>query len=263
MANKKKNRQLLFGFISAVIVFTAIIASVLYFGYIRRESLNHKAGVSSISAGSKNQNTVKNSGSIDDSYLILVNKDHKIPEEYNPSLTRLPQKYYYSSSKDNHFEEKAAGYLKNMIDVAKKDGVTLKIISGYRTYAYQQNNLNKQIQKNLKNGMNSAAARSAAAQLVAPPGYSEHETGLSADIINPDWYSKHDSLTGEFDQTDAYRWLDENAADYGFILRYPKDKTSITKYDYEPWHYRFVGIEAARKIKANNQCLEEYLGETK
>ena len=89
----------------------------------------------------------------------------------------------------------------------------------------------------------------------AVPGCSEHNSGLAADIVSV-YYQNLDS---GFDQTPEYAWLSENAAEYGFILRYPYDKQDVTKIIYEPWHYRYVGVEQAKKIKASGLCLEEYL----
>ncbi|MEG0340419.1 MAG: M15 family metallopeptidase, partial [Oscillospiraceae bacterium] len=93
---------------------------------------------------------------------------------------------------------------------------------------------------------------------VARPGTSEHNLGLAADIVSENWYSHHNDLTAEFDKTKEYDWLAAHAQDYGFILRYPKGKESITGISYEPWHYRYVGINAAKKIKSESLTLEEY-----
>ena len=98
-----------------------------------------------------------------------------------------------------------------------------------------------------------------AAQWVARPGTSEHNLGLAADIVSADWYAQHDDLTADFDQTPAFAWLREHCADYGFILRYPLGKESVTGVTYEPWHYRYVGEEAARAIMDAQLTLEEYL----
>ena len=94
----------------------------------------------------------------------------------------------------------------------------------------------------------------ATARLIAVPGTSEHETGLAADIVTP----SYQRLDAGYAGTKAARWLLENAASYGFVLRYPEDKTEITGIDYEPWHYRYVGVEAAKEIMAQGLCLEEY-----
>ncbi|HEX2939071.1 MAG TPA: M15 family metallopeptidase [Ruminiclostridium sp.] len=192
------------------------------------------------------------------SLLMLVNKDNKLPEDYSPSFTEVPSKYYSSSDKDNRFDSRAASYLEKMMDSARKAGYSLNIISGYRTYAYQQSNFDRHVKALTAKGESLSQAQADAALSVAPPGTSEHQTGLAADIITSDWYNKNSELTADFDKTAAFKWLYSNCAEYGFILRYPKDKQSITKYEYEPWHYRFVGVTDAKKIMSSGLCLEEY-----
>ena len=100
-------------------------------------------------------------------------------------------------------------------------------------------------------GMTQAEATVEASKVILPPGTSEHNAGLAMDII---------CVLDSFENTQHYAWLCENAQDYGFILRYPKDKQDITKIVYEPWHWRYVGVEAAKAMKQSGQCLEEYLG---
>ena len=131
------------------------------------------------------------------------------------------------------------------------DGITLTPLSGHRRISTQKTNFENKIQKYVNQGYSKAEATQMAAKIILPPGTSEHNAGIAMDII---------SLDVEFEQTQAFRWLQENAADYGFILRYPKDKQGITEITYEPWHWRYVGVENAKKIKASGQCLEEYLG---
>lgn len=193
------------------------------------------------------------------SLLMLVNKSTPIPSGYTPALTTVNIKYYTSTSKDNHFDTRAASYLSDMIQAASKDGITLRIVSGYRSHAYQVSNYNAKVNEYIAKGESKEKAQADAATVVAPPGTSEHETGLSCDIISSDWYTKHSELDDTFDQTKEYAWLSSHAAQYGFILRYPKGKESVTQYTYEPWHYRFVGTANASKIKASGLCLEEYL----
>ena len=191
--------------------------------------------------------------------LMLVNKTHLIPDGFQPALAKIDIRYYYSTSKDNRFNAAAASFLVKMLNAAEADGIRLLIVSGYRTHDFQVENYRNKVNKYLKLGYTKEKAEQAAANEVAPPGTSEHETGLSADIVNAGWYSTHSELTADFDQTEAFRWLNTHAADYGFILRYPKGKESVTQYTYEPWHYRFVGAENARKISRSGLCLEEYL----
>lgn len=198
------------------------------------------------------------------SLLMLVNKDNSIPESYSPELETVAKKYYYSSSKDNHFDARAAKHLEDFIDAGKKAGFSdLCILSGYRTRKYQQSNFDRHVKEFEAQGMSTEKAKEETAKIVAPPGTSEHETGLAADIITSSWYNKNGSLTAYFDKTKAFKWLTENAAKYGFILRYPEDKVAKTGYSYESWHFRYVGTEAAQKIADSKICLEEYVSSVK
>ena len=104
-----------------------------------------------------------------------------------------------------------------------------------------------------------AKAKELAAQYVAPPGTSEHLTGLAVDVISPDWYNTHSSLTGDFENTKQFKWLYSHCTEYGFILRYPKGKEPITRIGYEPWHLRYIGsAEIAKEITDKGICFEEY-----
>ncbi|MEG0804354.1 MAG: M15 family metallopeptidase, partial [Pygmaiobacter sp.] len=100
-------------------------------------------------------------------------------------------------------------------------------------------------------------ARAQAAKWVAAPGTSEHNLGLAADIVSATWYNTHSDLVAEFDQTPEFRWLAVHCVDYGFVLRYPQGKTALTGVTYEPWHYRYVGKDAARYLTEQDLCLEE------
>jgi D-alanyl-D-alanine carboxypeptidase len=165
--------------------------------------------------------------------------------------------YFISSSKQDqdHFVVQAANALVSMMDAAKNDGISLTIVSGYRSKSYQQTDFQNDINKYLTMGYSESSAESATEQSVAVPGYSEHQTGLAADL----GYNGKSYLDSSFDQTPAFTWLMKNCADYGFILRYPKDKAAVTGYEYEPWHYRYVGVDNAKKITQSGLCLEEYL----
>ena len=140
-----------------------------------------------------------------------------------------------------------------MYDAALADGITLTPVSGYRSYERQQRNFENRIKENMDAGMDKTEATKSAATVIMVPGSSEHNAGLAMDIC---------SLAQSFENYDEFEWLDQHAAEYGFILRYPKDEKSrnITGVIYEPWHYRFVGIETAKEIKERGITLEEYLG---
>ncbi|MBQ8868510.1 MAG: M15 family metallopeptidase [Oscillospiraceae bacterium] len=183
--------------------------------------------------------------------LVIANKQYPLPESYKINVTYLPNGYRLDSRIVDAYNSMIAG--------AKEDGITLKIISGFRTYQGQTTLFNNKVNKYLNQGYSREKAKELAAQYVAPPGTSEHLTGLAVDLISTNWYNYNSDLNSGFEKTKEFEWLYNNCAEYGFVLRYPKDKEVITGYSYEPWHYRYVGIEAAKEIMSNKICLEEYV----
>ena len=174
--------------------------------------------------------------------LILVNKNHKIPYNYSPELIEL-----------SNGEKVDAGIypdLQKMFDDARAAGLQLFVRDGYRTRDEQKAIMNDKIAAYETEGYSKKEAKALAKTYVAEPGTSEHELGLSVDINAESSGASQDAV---------YEWLDENAYKYGFIKRYPADKTDITGIDNEPWHYRYVSYEAAKEMKEQNLCLEEYL----
>lgn len=178
---------------------------------------------------------------------FIVNGDYALPEGYKPTLAEAVKGSGY------YLDYRVAPYYQQMYDAAKADGITLTPVSGYRSYERQERNFENEISENMETGLDRKEATIKAATVIMVPGSSEHNAGLAMDIC---------SLSESFENTKEFEWLSENAADYGFILRYPKDERSrnITKVIYEPWHYRYVGVEAAKEIKAKGITLEEYLG---
>ena len=136
---------------------------------------------------------------------------------------------------------------------AAKEGVTIWMQSGYRSVKYQEGLYNKKTQYYLDKGLSRAEALQKAASIVNPPGYSEHNCGLAADLNSPE----HTGLDTGFEKTAAFRWLKAHAVEYGFILRYPKDAEAVTEITYEPWHWRYVGPENAALIEQSGLCLED------
>lgn len=179
--------------------------------------------------------------------MILVNRDFILPDGYMPELENAVEGDY----SDQKLDYRVAPYYNAMYQAALDDGVELVPISGYRSVERQTRNFENKIQKYIDEGYGEIEATQMAAKIILPPGTSEHNAGLAMDIC---------SLYESFEDTEEFEWLSENAADYGFILRYPEDKQDITKIIYEPWHWRYVGVEAAREMKASGECLEEYLG---
>lgn len=177
---------------------------------------------------------------------LLVNRDYILPDNFPVNLTSLSE--IGSSEK---LDTRVVPHYIKMYNAAKADGITLTPVSGYRTIERQRTNYEKRIARYQSQGYSKAESADLAAQVILPPGTSEHNAGLAMDII---------SLETSFENTAAFRWLTQHAADYGFIMRYPKDKTDITKITYEPWHWRYVGVDIAKEIKASGKTLEEYLG---
>lgn len=176
--------------------------------------------------------------------LIVVNMEREIPEGYDPETKEiLDTGYELDARVTPHYEE--------MYLAGKKDGVTLTPFSGHRSYERQRINYNNLTETYMaRYNLDREAAAKKAATVILPPGTSEHNIGLAMDICNT-----YDS----FADSAEYAWLMENAYKYGFILRYPKEKEDVTGIVFEPWHWRYVGVEYAKKIKDSGLCLEEYL----
>ncbi|MEA4964384.1 MAG: M15 family metallopeptidase [Oscillospiraceae bacterium] len=175
--------------------------------------------------------------------LQLVNPWNEIPNGYSPALTTL--------SNGQSVDERIYPALQAMFDTMRQENVCPIVVSGYRTQDYQQGLLDDEITKYENEGYSAEAAATVAKTWVAVPGTSEHQLGLAVDI---------GADTTKSTDEEVYTWLAENAYRFGFILRYPEDKTALTGISYEPWHYRYVGVEAAAKIYRSGICLEEYLG---
>lgn len=176
--------------------------------------------------------------------LLLVNRDSPLPDGYQVELTHL--------SNGQSVDKWIYPALQAMFDAARAQGVYPVVASGFRTAEKQQSLLDEKIAAFEAQGDSPAQARENAEDWVALPGTSEHQTGLAVDINADGIHSAG---------REVYRWLDQNAYRYGFILRYPSDKTGITGISNEPWHYRYVGVTAAAEIRRQNLCLEEYLNQ--
>lgn len=185
----------------------------------------------------------------DDWRLVLINKQHSIPDDYEVKLGKI------STVKGiMKCDERIIDDLRDMLQAAKEDNVTLEIQSPYRTEEYQKYLFNRKINTYMEKGLSYMEAYQLAGLAVNIPGNSEHQIGLALDIVTPT-YRK---LTEGFADTDAGQWLAKNSYKYGFILRYPKGKEDITNVEYEPWHFRYVGVEAATVITEQGITLEEF-----
>lgn len=183
-----------------------------------------------------------------DGRMILVNNNLALPEGYTVETQTA------DADTGKELQTEAAQSFAAMQAAAKLEGVSLILQSGYRSVEYQQGLFDQQVEKMIKTGLSEEQAKEQAKTVVAVPGYSEHNTGYAADILT-DSYRVMDSA---FADTDAYAWLVKHAAEYGFIERYPEDKSAITGIIFEPWHWRYVGAENAAAIQASGLCLEEF-----
>ena len=191
-------------------------------------------------------------------YLTLVNKEHPCGADYVPeNLSPIPAELTLYG-KEVQMESTAALAAEALVRELHAEGFEdIRVTSGYRDYAYQQVLFNTYLGNEMAKHPDWTEAQCRAEVLTysALPGESEHQTGLCMDLIS----TQNVALDETFADNPAYAWLTENAHNFGFILRYPKGDEETTGYTYEPWHYRFVGVEAATKIYNKGQTLEEYL----
>lgn len=180
-------------------------------------------------------------------YLILVNKTNPIPDDYEVKLTTLSGRM--------KCDERVKDILSSMLSAARKDGVGLMVSSPYRDYKLQTKLFNKKVNTYMDKGYSYLDAYKLASKKVIIPGASEHQLGIAFDIVSND----HRTLDSAFGTTKAGLWLKEHCAEFGFILRYPKGKEDITGIVYEPWHFRYVGVEAATYIMEHDITLEEFI----
>ena len=181
--------------------------------------------------------------------MVLANRSSVLPGDFTGAET--------ATVGEAVVDARIAEALRQMVNDAAAAGVKLKPTNGYRSIARQQELWDARVKTLMEGGLSQADAETKAIDYTSAPGTSDHNTGLGLDIVSED----HPAKDAGFAETAAAQWLAEHAADYGFILRYPSDKTEATGMDYEPWHYRYVGSEQAHKIKESGLCLEEYLAQ--
>ena len=178
--------------------------------------------------------------------LLLVNADNPLPDDYDANvrkdLVEIDPKYR-NNNYVTQIHKDVYPYITAMVAAAQADGVDLRVWSPFRSYAIQKDLFQKQVNR-------VGGDEALAATVVARPGTSEHNTGLCADF---------NMASDAFENTKMYTWMTENAEDYGFIMRYRKDKQPITGVIHESWHWRFVGINAAKEMNSLDMCLEEYV----
>jgi len=179
--------------------------------------------------------------------LLLVNPWNPLPEDFSVTLKELP---------DGHsVDERCYQDLLDMLDACRAEGLSPLICSSYRTQAKQESLYQNKVERLVSQGFSREDAKAEAAKVVAIPGTSEHQLGLAVDIVDVN----NQLLNSSQEDTEVQQWLMAHSWEYGFILRYPNDKSEITGIIYEPWHYRYVGKDAAKEIYDAGVCLEEFL----
>ena len=221
---KKKKRNPIFKILKAVIV----VYLLLVLGNLI-EDIYFRLG---------NTHTITAS---DEWNLVVVNRWNELPEDYEVELMEL--------SNGQKIDKRIYPYLQEMFDAARAEGIYPIVREGYRTEAEQQALYDEKVQAYINEGYSRTRAERTVKECVALPGTSEHQLGIAVDI-NAD--------KSKCSNDEVYAWLAENAHKYGFILRYPQGKLEMTGISYEPWHYRYVGVEVAEEIFERGICLEEY-----
>ena len=184
-------------------------------------------------------------------YLILVNKEIALAEDYVPPNLTIPSVRFSQEGRAEikHLQAAAAQALEELFAAAEEEDIILYAVSGYRSYALQKSVYNRHVQN---------SGQAYADRISARPGHSEHQTGLAMDITSK---SVGFGLKTKFGETPEGQWVAENAHRFGFIIRYPEGKEDLTGYNYEPWHLRYVGKAAAQTIFEQDLILEEYIRE--
>lgn len=210
------------------------------------ENHEHKAAEPGFSGAEADLDGVEPVFDSSDWRLVLINKQHPIPEDYDFKLG--------SFTSGMRCDERVIEDLLLMMQAADKEGMNLVVRSPYRTSDHQEDNFNGRIKRYMRQGLSYMEAYKATSRVITIPGCSEHEVGLALDITSDTFV---DLLQG-FADTEEGKWLAEHSHEYGFILRYPAGKEYITGIEYEPWHFRYVGREAAKVMKEKELCLEEF-----
>ena len=183
-------------------------------------------------------------------YLVLVNKNHQLSSDYTPENLTIPNVNFTpnTSNEEKMMQEEAARALEKLFKSASKENMKLYGLSGYRSYESQKQVYDKRVKK---------VGKKQADEYVAHPGASEHQTGLAMDLTNEE--GSEGKLKVDFGQTKEGQWVKSNAQNFGFIMRYPKEKEDVTGYRCESWHIRYVGVKVAKEIFNKHMVLEEFL----
>lgn len=245
MKRKRKRFYQLLRRLVGTILFLCLLVGILF--QLKNIPSKNKETISHEKQNTSTENTTSAAITLEDWNLVLVNPWNPLSDDFSVTLTQL---------KNGHaIDERAYPDLQDMMDAARAEGLSPLICSSYRTYEKQQLLYNNKVNEYLNQGYSLEEAKSEAGKWVAVPGTSEHHTGLAVDIVSTDYQLLDEAQ----EDTAEQKWLMKNSYKYGFILRYPNEKSEITGIYYEPWHYRYVGKDAAREIYEQGICLEEYL----
>ena len=246
---KKKAYAKLYLFLLLFIIFALGFLLGLWVGTKNSKAINFVMAPASNDSPEKKGKEEDNDNTPLPWNLTLVNFENALPEDFEPeSLAEVDNGYVADS--------RIADATKEMIADAREEDVRIIAISAYRDYEYQTDLYEKKVKRlQDEKGYSVEKAREEAKTVVAYPGTSEHQLGLALDLVD----ARHVELDTSQENTDAYKWLKKHCQEYGFIVRYPNGKTDITGIIYEPWHFRYVGKEAADFIMEHEITLEEYL----
>jgi len=239
---KDKNKKaMIFIILLMMLVLVVGLITICYIAFINEESTKNVANKELVNV-IENENTPKPKNKLTWE-LTLANTDNKIPEDYKFELENIDS--------SRQFDSRAIEYLREMMQDIRRAGITnIWVQSAYRSIESQTRIYNREMQKHMSQGKTEEEARKLTEEVIMIPGCSDHNLGLAVDF--------NDAET-TFEDTRAFTWLKQNAENYGFVMRYPKDKEHITKITYEPWHWRYVGKDNAIEMNRLNMCLEEYI----
>ena len=228
------------GMAKMIITLGVAVALLCNFGDVWTSRRIEESSLQMANAALEQENLME-TDQLSDPLLVVVNETIALPEdwEFLPFLVD-----------DEVVDRRMAKDLLQMVKAAEQDGVWLWVASGYRSRERQQFLFQKAVEERVRQGMEEEEARASTMKTLALPGHSEHETGLAVDF---------NDVSGEFTNTKAYDWLQQNGSKYGFVQRYREEKSSITGVEEESWHYRYVGKEAAQEMEQLHMCLEEYV----
>lgn len=183
--------------------------------------------------------------------LILVNPEIALEPNFSVDLIEVDN--------EQRLDWRIVDAWNSWKEDAEKEGHQLFLASAYRDIARQELNFNKTVKDYLNQGLSETDAKEKAKEYLTEPGHSEHHTGLALDIVDEEWIVAGRGLETDYEKEASQKWLIETMTDYGFILRYPKEKEDITMIEYEPWHFRYVGPEHAEFMEKHDLVLEEYI----